>query len=424
MPALDHEKTDETRVLGEVLGGCSEAVLPRSGRGALGLIPLVLLAAGCAAKQFPETAPAPTQIPEASIVLYLIGDAGKATRESPVIVQLKREVAQRSRDSEVVVAFLGDNIYSSGLHEPTHPHHREDVEHLEAQIDVLRGTPATGIFIPGNHDWGYSGERGLAQIQRQGAYLAAAAEGGVDVALIPTAGCPGPALLRVGPSVLLVMLETDLWLRDQVPVQGCPNASTEDAVNSLRRALQENAASDSRHVIVLAHHPLRSRGPHGGYFSARDYLFPLTNLWAPLYLPVPLLYPLVRRLGTSSQDLANPRYAKMREQLAAVFSEFPNDPLVYGAGHEHNLQVLSGDGHGVGYILVSGAGSKLSDLGKGNAAFTAGRQQREQGYMRLEFLRDGRVLLSVITDGTASCKGPDSCRPEPAVRYWSWLTGE
>jgi hypothetical protein len=169
-------------VLREVLRGCFEAVSPQSGRRALGLIPVVLLAAGCAVRRFPETPPTPTQVPEASVVLYLIGDAGKATCESPVIVQLKREVAQRSRNSEVVVAFLGDNIYSRGLHEPAHPHHPEDVEHLEAQIDVVRGTRAKGIFIPGNNDWGYSGERGLTQIHGRVNRLATCLRAGMQPA--------------------------------------------------------------------------------------------------------------------------------------------------------------------------------------------------------------------------------------------------
>jgi hypothetical protein len=42
--------------------------------------------------------------------------------------------------------------------------------------------------------------------------------------------------------------------------------------------------------------------------------------------------------------------------------------------------------------------------------------------MRLEFFGDGTVLLTVVTDGTAECEGPaQGCRPEPMIRYWSWL---
>jgi hypothetical protein len=50
--------------------------------------------------------------------------------------------------------------------------------------------------------------------------------------------------------------------------------------------------------------------------------------------------------------------------------------------------------------------------------------------MRVEFFRDGAVLLTVVTDGTGACRGGNgetgagsgaTCRPEPAVRYWSWL---
>ncbi len=111
----------------------------------------------------------------------------------------------------------------------------------------------------------------------------------------------------------------------------------------------------------------------------------------------------------------------MIEEFAAVFSEFPDQPLVHAAGHDHNLQVFHGGGHGVGYILVSGAGSKLSNVGWDDALFAAGKQNRERGYMRLEFFSDGRVLLTVITDGTASCAGRNDCPVEPRARYWRWL---
>ncbi len=42
--------------------------------------------------------------------------------------------------------------------------------------------------------------------------------------------------------------------------------------------------------------------------------------------------------------------------------------------------------------------------------------------MRLEFFGDGTGLLTVVTDGTAEYEGPaPACRPEPMIRYWSWL---
>ncbi len=389
---------------------------------------VTLLATACAAKQFPPGSSGPvtqrgvrlTQRDTAEAVVYLIGDAGDATRETPVLVQLKKDVTERARHSEVVVIFLGDNIYENGLHPPTHPGHAQEVERLEAQIEVLRGTGARGIFIPGNHDWGYSDERGLEQIKRQEEYLAAAAAlQDLSVSMLPAAGCPGPVLLPVGRTALLALLETDLWLRDEAPGPDCAYASTDESIEGLRAALRENAAGENRQVLVLAHHPLDTYGRHGGHFSTKEKIFPATKLWGPLYIPLPFVYPLARKLAGSDQDLSSSRNEAMRDQLAGVFLEFPEQPLVYAAGHDHSLQVLDGSEYGVGFILVSGAGSRLTPVGERDALFTSGEQTGELGYMRLEFMRDGAVRLSVVTDGAASCDGAAIC---PAtVRHGRWL---
>jgi hypothetical protein len=378
----------------------------------------------CGPRSFPETSP-PPEVPSAAAVVYLIGDAGVATPTTPIIVQLKRDVAQRARNAEVAVAFLGDNIYEKGLHEPSHPDHAKDAAYLDAQIDVLRGVDAKGIFVPGNHDWGYDGERGLAQIRRQAAYVEDAAGQGPDVAFLPAAGCPGPAGLAVGSTALLVFVESDLWLRDHdwSESAGCDNTSLEESLSSLRAILQENADGERRHVVVLAHHPLKTYGVHGGYFGLKEQFFPLTRAWAPLYIPIPFVYPILRNSGITSQDMSHRRYQRMREQFAAVFSEFPAQPLVQAGGHDHNLQVFDGSDYGAAYILVSGAGSKRSNVGWDDALFAVGRQNRELGYMRLEFFSDGSVLLSVVTDGTASCDARAACPGEPQVRYWRWLAG-
>ncbi|NIR43146.1 MAG: hypothetical protein GWN99_04320 [Gemmatimonadetes bacterium] len=362
-------------------------------------------------------------------MVYLVGDAGDAVRDTPVIAHLKAEVQRRHRSSPVVVAFLGDNIYEHGLHPPSHEGHATEVKRLEAQIDVVRGTTARGVFVPGNHDWGYSGERGLAQVERQGAYLEAVAAAGVDVTLLPRAGCPGPELLEIGTSLLLMMIETDLWLRGdgRAEGEGCRHGSTDEALQAMRAALYENERTDGREVVVLAHHPLLSGGPHAGYFDWKDQLFPGTVLWKPLYIPVPFLYPIVRNLGVSSQDLKHGANRRMREELGAVFREFPDQPLIFAGGHEHTLEIYDADLFGVGRALVSGAGSRLSEVTYHyGARFAAGKALRELGYMRLEFFEDGRVLLSVITDGTGGCDRPggsSACPGQPTVRYWLWLRG-
>lgn len=396
---------------------------------------IALVATACATRQLrpaPLAAPGPIASAghggalvglsySADAVVYLIGDAGAATRETPILIQLKQDIAERAANSEVVVVFLGDNIYERGLHPPDHPNHQQEVEHLEAQIEVLRGTGARGIFVPGNHDWGYSDERGLEQIKRQEDYIAAAAAlQDVNVTMLPAAGCPGPVLLPVGRTALLALLETDLWLRDELPGPDCAYTSTDESIVALRAALSENAAGAEREVLVLAHHPLVTFGPHGGHYSTKEKIFPATKLWGPLYIPLPFVYPLVKKLAGSDQDLSSSRYEAMRDQLAAVFMEFPEQPLAYAAGHDHSLQVLEGSEHGVRFMLVSGAGSRLTPVATRDALFTAGEKHHELGYLRLEFLRDGGVLLSVLTDGTASCDEAAIC--PGTLRYRHWLS--
>ncbi len=388
---------------------------------------LALLAAAgaaCGPRDFAETPALPTVGSDIDAVVYLIGDAGAATPESEVIIQLRREVVARSSDSEVVVAFLGDNIYERGLHPPDHPSHAQDAAYLEAQIDVVRDVDALGVFVPGNHDWGYGGEQGVQQVRRQGDYIANVAAQGVPVTMLPPAGCPGPQAMSVGETALIIFMESDLWLRDHdwAESQSCDHTSPEASLDALRQILEANARVTNRHVVVLAHHPLKTYGSHGGYYGLKDQFFPLTNVWGPLYLPVPFIYPIARNSGVSSQDMSHGRYQSMVEQFSAVFLQFAGNPLVHAAGHDHNLQVFDGAALGSNYVLVSGAGSRLTSVGWDDALFAAGEQHREKGYMRLEFFTDGRVLLSVLTDGTVSCDKAEGCSGEPQVRYWRWLT--
>ena len=103
--------------------------------------------------------------------LLLIGDAGDANPDGEPALEL---LAKRARllPEQTTVVYLGDNVYERGMPPPGQAEaadqaaqaanfffpkvfdSREKAEQcLNAEIDVVRGTPARSIFVPGNHDW-------------------------------------------------------------------------------------------------------------------------------------------------------------------------------------------------------------------------------------------------------------------------------
>ncbi len=312
--------------------------------------------------------------PEA--VLYLIGDAGLAESESPVIVQLRSDLRSIPDATPAAVAFLGDNIYPRGLRTEA-PYYTRDRNHLDAQIEIVRGSSAAGIFLPGNHDWDNSGDEGLARLAAQEDYLATQARQGVATTMLkPQGGCPGPETMQLGDACLLVFLDTQWWLhRYQRGGEACASITKEQVIDELGAILRDAELP----AIVLGHHPLETRGPHRGSF------------WRHV------LHWFVPR----NQDLPNPKYKKMRTALIELFQQFDDQPLLYAAGHDHSLQVFDGASYGIaGLVLVSGSGSKLSEVEQDpKLLFSAGRSQGEMGYMKLEFYADGTIYLKAFTAG-------------------------
>jgi hypothetical protein len=360
-----------------------------------------LAAAVVIAACVPPRAATPPGTPAASdeieTTLFLIGDAGEPLRRGdPVLAALRRAVAGRA--DRAVVAFLGDNIYSRGM-PPEGAADRGDAERrIDAQLAVVVGTGARGIFVPGNHDWA-RGLRGWDAIRRQGAYVAA--RGDPRVTIVPSDGCPGPVVEDTGSRLRLVILDTQWWLyngpKPRDPTSSCPADSEQEVRDALRNA---TASASDRYVIVLAHHPLATGGSHGGHFTWRQHLFPLREFSRRLWIPLPLIgsaYPISRRRGITSQDLSSLENQRMRVVLEDALAE--HRPLIYAAGHEHNLQVLRGIG--AEWHLVSGAGSY------GHVGPVAWRDSTTfavaaSGYMRLDVLRDGRARLGVMTVGADS----------------------
>ena len=266
------------------------------------------------------------------------------------------------------------------------------------QIDAVENVGPKCIFVPGNHDWNHSKSGGIDAVKRQQDFVTAALG---PEAFYPRDGCPGPVTIDLAGFRLLI-IDTEWWLhKHEKGLSSCfgDEATTVEQAKArfLEKLTAQIESAGTLQVVIAAHHPLATHGPHGGFFDWKDHLFPLTQLADWLWLPLPgigSLYPLFRwHVVKSDQDLAGKTNREMVRQLKAAISHAAK-PVIYAAGHDHALQVLQGRGK-VGYVLVSGAGSqeKSSKVGHGNDTFFAHVQP---GFMELDVLDNGSVFLRVI----------------------------
>jgi hypothetical protein len=370
--------------------------------------------------------------------LLLVGDAGDPDPDGePALQVLARQT--RQIPDKTTVAFLGDNVYERGMPEMTPTvldeaaqvanvvlpkifDSREEAERcLNAQIDVLRGSSARGIFIPGNHDWDPLEGGAWTRVLEQEYFIRAAARQNVDVTMLPEGGCPGPVSVRLGKRGMLIALDTQWWLAfspkskptpDNNPT-GCAYVTEQQVIDQLVAQLVL-ASREKRWAIVAAHHPLNTRGPHGGFVEGITHLFPMRFLrhyvpWYIEWLPMPGLgtFAVLARqnFSPSPQDTSNNRNEYLRTVLRDAMEEAEKrgaPALVYAAGHDHSLQVFRSQ-RGPRYAVVSGLGSssRASEVGKTNNTLFAHANPKNPGFMQVDFLKSGQVRLAVIeADGT------------------------
>ncbi len=370
--------------------------------GALGFIGLFLFAVFGATNlldldpvTFPELSGVPIPKPaEVDAVVFLVGDAGAAEAgKSPLLAALKADVERWSaalgRDSAVTVTFLGDNVYPQGVHDRDDPGFPADSARLRSQVDLVSGTEAArratiGLFVPGNHDWGNTtGDEGFRRVLNQEWQLDSAREAGAKVALLPSGGDPGPVYRDLRRNVRIVFFDTHWFLQER------SRDSHDQFFTRLRQTI--DGARD-REVVLVAHHPYYSAGPHGAII--------------PGYHTLGVAY-VLKQAGALVQDLNSPPYDALLAGLRRTFDESRKPPLIYAGGHDHSLQVLTGAGEfDPRFVLVSGAGSKMSSIRMGPGLVWGASKP---GYMMLVFRRDDAVDLFVVAgdEKYQQCTGSD-----------------
>jgi hypothetical protein len=372
--------------------------------GALLLSLLALLS--CTTPIWPRGAPVPPQAcPGQAAVeeaVFLIGDAGDPDLPpddtdrlvDPVLLALRRDIATSAAalgDEHVTTVFLGDNAYRDGLPVPGHEDRRDRERKLEAQIAA--SAPGEAVFTLGNHDWHIEGSEGWDRALAQRQFLQGFAP---RVSMRPPGGCAGPDRVDVGEHLRLVFIDLIGFEHavdhPEVHREACSGRTPLESYYDLAAEFRDTGGA---HVGLAMHYPLLTVGPHGGHYTWKQHLFPLTDFWSWAWVPLPLIgsaYPISRQLGVTGTDVVSQEY--LRDIQGVFRAASLEQPTFFVAGHEHSLQ-LHRDFVGA-YYLVSGAGSTGKvDRVETDEMDTVMLAEARAGYMRLDVRSDASIELVV-----------------------------
>jgi len=333
--------------------------------------------------------------PKVPYELFLIGDTGDIalSRPDPVMQTLCSHFDDKQASGTV---FLGDNIYPRGMPPISNILRKNAEKTLIQHQAALKDYKGDIVFIAGNHDWNKGRKDGYDYIIRQEQYLRELF--GEREVFLPANGCPGPVEMNINEHLTLVAIDTQWWMQSGLrPIgkqYGCGVSTEEEFFESLLEILQRNK---HKHLVVLGHHPVYSYAIHGGRFTFKHHLFPLTlydeNAWIPLP-GIGSLIPLYRKFLGAREDMAHPRYRRLRKKLKEILSQFPD--LIYASGHEHNLQYICKKHN---HFVVSGSGSKVKYVVQSGKYLRYGIKAK--GFIKLRFEIDGSVYLSTwVVDAT------------------------
>ena len=299
--------------------------------------------------------------------VYLIGDAGKLNIHTHTLFQ---QLEEETKEKEVSILVLGDNIYGEGLTK------ENDKQIIDRQLEALISAKGLKLILPGNHDWHDGKEKGLGTIIKQEAYVEA--YGDSTIMFSPNAGEPGPEIFHLGDSIVIITIDTQWWLHKHEKNMICSTCSDDLFISTIDSLLQKYS---QKQVIVAGHHPLYSKGHHGGHYSFNDHMHPFPLLGSGIILS--------KWLFPGRQETNNHRFKKLKNVLVRLFDEHGN--IIYASGHDHSLQYLP---KGQTHYLISGAGSKSTFVKKGKGSEYT---YHGYGYMKLEFV-EGHRTLKVYSD--------------------------
>ncbi len=319
--------------------------------------------------------------------VIFIGDAGELDDQQHRVIT---QAATYTLPGKTTVVYLGDNIYPVGMGLPGSREEEHTKDILRGQYEPMRSAGASVYFLPGNHDWDRMGKHGLEKIKAQWNFLEQQNDSLLH--LLPLDGCPDPVEVNLSDHLVIIIFDSEWWLFPHEKA----NAEADCSCNSKSEVItrMEDLFYRNRYKTILLadHHPFRSYGHHGGHYSFKDNVFPLTAVYKNLYIPLPVvgsLYPLLRKFLANPEDADHPLYKDMIRRIDGVFDTFPN--LVHVSGHDHGMQFIKKKNE---IQLVSGAGAKQAFTRQGKYALFS---KTVPGFVMADEMLDNSIRFTYYT---------------------------
>lgn len=317
--------------------------------------------------------------------LILIGDAGEINATQQAIL---KDAVSKYINGKTAALFLGDNIYPKGV-EFAGNEKENALNILRSQYEILRNAGVPVFFLPGNHDWDKSGPAGYQKIIALNAYINSRQDSLLQV--VPSDACPGPYEIPLSDNLVVVAMDSEWWLypySKHTDKSDCPCKTKRDVLGKLEDIVRRNS---NKTIVLATHHPFASHGTHGGYYTFKQHLFPLTEANKNLYIPLPIigsLYPILRKSFPPAEDLGNILYQDMKTSIDQILQKHAN--VIHVAGHEHTLQLIQD----AVLEVVSGAGCKETAVKKGRNSLYAADTT---GYVVADIMADNSLRLHYLT---------------------------
>ncbi|MBL4594893.1 MAG: BamA/TamA family outer membrane protein [Flavobacteriales bacterium] len=181
------------------------------------------------------------------------------------------------------------------------------------------------IVIPGDRDWNNSKKGGLKKVKQLEKLVEY--DRFSNVKWILDNGCPGPKLIELDSTLMLMAINTQWWNHPYdkpTSVDGqCDINTKKDFIIEFENILSE---SEEKNLIIVGHFPLIEQGTP----AFKDYL-----------LPFPLAGSFITSFHQNiggTKDIVNERFDFIRKKMLKRISV--KNGIIYLSGHEFNTQII------------------------------------------------------------------------------------